>query len=128
MEMIAREQIYSRYIALWPDKIGVGDGAESRNGGYVLSELCRVHSEIEDQIDHATDHWGNIFTWSMFQACHEYGKSLAERGETVMEIRAVPLELIDKYVVFNLSGPDWPTERAQYWALGSNHSLQARRP
>lgn len=119
MGKIALEEIYNRYISRWPATIAIDDGVPTQNGAFVLPNLARVHAEIEKTIDNANDHWGNIFTWSMFQACCEFGKLLAERGVIVMAPQKVPLELIDKYLVFNLQGPDWSTERAQYGGFGS---------
>jgi hypothetical protein len=86
--------------------------------------LSKTYAAIEDRIDHKVDHWGNIFAWSMFQACHSHARSLLEQGVTEIAILEVPLGIIDRYVVFNLSEEGWAEERAQYSALGSDTTHQ----
>jgi hypothetical protein len=113
------EQILKRYIHLWPDHIRVSDGHPA-GSGYMLPSLSRIHAEIEEKIDHTQDHWGNLFTWSMFQACHEQGKHASEQGAEFLELSRVPLAAIDRWVRSNIEGEDWAKERAEYRGMSTN--------
>lgn len=86
-----------------------------------------MYAAIEDRIDHKVDHWGNSFALPMFQACHSHARSLPERGVTEIAILEVPLEIIGRYVVFNLSEEGWVAGKAQYSVLGSNATPQGMR-
>jgi hypothetical protein len=116
------EEIYDRYIGLWPMHIGISDGTPAAGDGYLFPELDRVHDEAEGRIEHPTDHWGSLFTWSMFQATHKYARMAASRGEVQIDIRSVPFELIDEYVRKNLTQPEWQPERSRYVGFVSEPS------
>ena len=120
-------ELHKSYIDMWPKSIRVDDGY-STGSGFMLPTLSNVHRAVEDAIDHKTDLWGSVFTWSMFQACHSYARSLHDRGIAELVLSEVPLEAIDQRVIKNISGDDWAGARARYSALGSNPSLQADAP
>jgi hypothetical protein len=119
MQPISLEQIYDRCISLWPVHIGIADGRATAADGYLFPELSRVHAEVEAKIDQASDHWGAVFTWSMFQASHHYAREAVKRGEERIELRAVPFAVIDTYIRKNLAEPEWQAERSQYVGWGS---------
>jgi hypothetical protein len=115
---VSFEDIYNRYIGFWPAEVSVSDGRPAAKDGFLFPELNRIYSEVETRIDHARDHWGNVFAWAVFQAAHEYARAALKRGDAAITIRRVPFELIDKYVRKNLADADWDTERSQY--IGMN--------
>ena len=117
------EDLYKRYIQLWPRQVKVNDGYPI-GAGYMLPSLSKFHAEIEDQIDPAVDHWGNIFTWSMFQACHEFGQQASQRGAEFLDVASIPLQVIDRRIRVNLESEDWASERAQYQGLSSNKDME----
>jgi hypothetical protein len=119
MQAVSLEQIYSRCISLWPRQVDIADGRPAAGDGYLFPELSRVHAAVEAQVDHASDHWGAVFTWSLFQASHEYAKAAVMRGETQIELARVPRSLIDSFVRKNLAEPEWQSERVQYVGLVS---------
>ena len=119
MQAVTLEQIYDLCIRLWPAHIGIGDGRPAAGDGYLFPELSRVHAAVEAKIDHASDHWGAVFTWSMFQASHEYARAAVLRGETQIELARIPRALIDSYLRKNLAQPEWQAERSQYVGLVS---------
>jgi hypothetical protein len=118
------EDLYKRHIQLWSRQIRINDGYPISTG-YVLPSLSKSHAEIEDKIDHAVDHWGNVFTWSMFQACHEFGQQASQRGAEFLDLSSIPLEVIDRRVRANLESENWAIERAQYQGLSSNKDMES---
>ncbi|MFO1386423.1 MAG: hypothetical protein U1F55_09665 [Chitinivorax sp.] len=119
--------LHKAYVAKWPNIIRINDGYAS-GSGFIFPSLSRSHQAIEDSIDHKIDHWGNIVTWSMFQASHERAQELREQGATELRISDVSLATIERWIMRNLSGEDWAEQRAQYVTLGSNNSQQADFP
>jgi hypothetical protein len=119
MPAVSLKQVYDRCMSLWPEHVGIADGRPAAGDGYFFPELSRVHSDVDERIDHASDHWGSVFTWSMFQASHNYARAAIERGETQIELRRVPIELIDAYIRKNLAEPEWEPERSEYVGLVS---------
>ena len=73
--------------------------------------------EVEAQVDHEKDHWGNTFVWSMFQSFHDEARRAAEAGAEFLKIAAVPFVAIDKRIRRNLEGEGWKEERAAYQGL-----------
>jgi len=113
--------MYDQYISLWPKEVPVGDGYSAGKEGFLFPELNRIHSDIEDRIDFSHDHWSSIFSWSMFQAIHVSATLALSRGQSTIVLLEIPVELIDKYIRFNLAGESWQAEREQY--LGIQKSL-----
>jgi hypothetical protein len=114
MQAVSLEHIYTRCIGMWPMNVGIGDGRQTPGDGYLFPELSRVHAEIEAKVEHASDHWGAVFTWAMFQAAHEYARVAVKLGESHLTFRRVPLALIDTYIRKSLAEPEWQAERLQY--------------
>lgn len=109
-------EIYNQYIYLWPERIRIDDGYVCGNG-FMFPTLNEIHHAIEERIDHSKDHWGNIFTWSMFQAFHNLAIELLDKGYKEIITSAVSLNSIGQCVIRNLSGDGWKEQLALYLTL-----------
>ena len=112
------QELESKYLKMWPQIVNISDGV-SQSNGYYFRELSKIHSDIEDQIDHENDHWGNIYTLAMFQASHYHAENLLKMGKLEIEIQLVQREIVDKYIRQNLNGNGgWEQENDQYIGIG----------
>lgn len=110
------EHLYQRYIALWPERITISDGYPT-GSGYMFPTLNSAFDKVELQLDQATDDWGMVVAWSMFQAFQEHAQAAAKSGANSFETKSVPAAAIDQHIRANLEDGGWENEKASYEGL-----------
>ena len=109
--------LFVRISAAWPASVDISNRQLASSGKHWFPALAEEHHKVEDAIDCTVDHWGNVGAWSFYQAIVEYANTAYSRGERIVEVRSVPLELFNQRVVRNLASPDFEKERSAYEGL-----------
>ena len=109
--------LFVRISAAWPTNIDISNRKQSPDGKHWCPALAEEHHKVEDAIDHTVDHWGNVGAWSFYQAIFEHANTAYSRGERIVEVRSVPLELFNQKVIRNLASPGFEKERSSYEEL-----------